>query len=131
MRDPLRLSGQREGCYPNHNAQAGRRALQMEVEIQEFIYHAELHRLKGELLELQGAEVVDVEPCYRRAHEIARERGARWFELRAATNLARLLHQEGRQTEARSLLEGVCRWFTEGFETADLQKAHALLDTMD
>ena len=108
-----------------------RRALQMENESQEYIYHAELHRLKGELLELQGAEMVDVEHCYRHAYEIARERGAKWFELRAATSLAGLLNEEGRQAEARDLLEDVCGWFTEGFETGDLQKAQALLNLVN
>jgi len=57
--------------------------------------------------------------------------GSRGFELRAAVDLARLLSAQQRQAEARALLAPVYGWFTEGFETPDLQEAKALLETLD
>jgi predicted ATPase len=65
-----------------------------------------------------------------RALTIARQQQARWWELRAATSLAKQWHAEGKPAEAYSLLEPVYRWFAEGFDTADLQAAKALLDAL-
>jgi predicted ATPase len=64
---------------------------------------------------------------YHRALAIAREQGARSFELRAATSLARLWRDQGKRAEARDLLAPVYAWFTEGFDTRDLVEAKALL----
>jgi class 3 adenylate cyclase/tetratricopeptide (TPR) repeat protein len=88
----------------------------------------ELHRLRGELL-LRGAGPAahEAEACFRRAIALARERAERSLELRAATSLARLLAGRGQRDEARALLEPVHGWFTEGFGTADLVAANALL----
>ena len=61
---------------------------------------------------------------------IAREQGTRGYELRAATSLARLWREQGRRSEARELLAPLYGWFTEGFDTADLKEAKALLDTL-
>ena len=66
----------------------------------------------------------------RTALAIAREQGTRGYELRAATSLARLRRDQGRQAEARDLLAPVYGWFTEGFDTADLKEAKALLDEL-
>jgi predicted ATPase len=60
----------------------------------------------------------------------ARKQGSRGYELRAATSLARLWSEQGRRAEARELLAPVCGWFTEGFDTADLKEAKALLDKL-
>src|SRR5208283_2459887 len=90
-------------------------------------FEAELHRLKGELLLLAGAPESDAEASMRRAIAIAQRQDAKGWELRAATSLARLLRKQGRIAESRELLTPVYNWFTEGFDTADLKDAKALL----
>ena len=90
---------------------------------------AELHRLRGNLLRrLPSPEFAEVEACFRRALAVAREQGTRGLELRAAVSLAGLLSELGRCAEARDLLAPIYGWFTEGFDTADLKDAKALLD---
>lgn len=98
----------------------------------ERFYGAELHRLRGELLLKSGdnLRVGDSESCFQWAIEIARGQGAKSWELRAAMSLARLWMQQGRRGEARQLLSEVFAWFTEGFGTADLKAAKALLDKL-
>jgi tetratricopeptide (TPR) repeat protein len=70
----------------------------------------------------------EAERCFQQAIAIARDRSERSLELRAATSSARLLGQDGRREEARRTLGEVYGWFTEGFDTADLKAARALLD---
>ena len=90
---------------------------------------AELHRHKGQLLMRQGhAEAA--EELYRQALLIARDQGAKLWELRAAASLARLRRDQGRHAEARELLAPVYSWFTEGFDTPDLKEAKALLEEL-
>jgi predicted ATPase len=91
---------------------------------------AELVRVKGELLLLQGASgaAAAAEDHFRQALDWARQEGALSWELRAATSLARLQRDHGRIGEARDLLASVYGRFTEGFGTADLQSAKRLLD---
>ena len=97
----------------------------------ERLWEAELHRLKGELLsQLKAVPRAEAEACFQQALAVARGQGARWWELRAAMSLARLWQQQGKQAEARQLLAEVYGWFTEGFDTADLQEARALLDAL-
>lgn len=92
-------------------------------------YEAELYRLRGELLLQQNADNhLEVEACFQHALDIARNQRAKSFELRAATSLARLWHQQGKRQEAHDLLAPVYRWFTEGFDTLDLKDAKGLLD---
>jgi DNA-binding winged helix-turn-helix (wHTH) protein/predicted ATPase len=120
---------------------------------------AELYRLKGELLLDCGLRIADcglkeadapsnlqsrspnpqsairnpqseVEDCFHQAVEIARRQEAKSLELRAATSLARLRLRQGRRSEARQSLLPVYEWFTEGFDTADLKDARALLDEL-
>jgi predicted ATPase len=91
----------------------------------ERFYEAELHRLKEELLLWHDA--MDAEACFQRALAIARRQQAKSWELRAATSLARLRQQQGKRVEAYDLLAPIYGWFTEGFDTADLQDAKALL----
>jgi predicted ATPase len=69
----------------------------------------------------------DAENCFREALEMARRQEAKSAELRAATSLARLWGEQGRREEARDLLAPIYGWFTEGFDTADLNDAKALL----
>ena len=97
-------------------------------QIQDRFSEPELHRLKGELLLLAGAPESDVEKSLREAIAIAQRREARSWELRAVTSLARLLRKQGKIDEARKTLSVIYNWFTEGFNTADLKDAKALLD---
>jgi predicted ATPase len=90
---------------------------------------AELHRHKGQLL-LQQGHAEAAEDLYRKARGIAVEQEAKLWELRAAVSLARLWRDQGRRTEARDFLASVYGWFTEGFGTADLKEAKALLDEL-
>jgi class 3 adenylate cyclase/predicted ATPase/DNA-binding winged helix-turn-helix (wHTH) protein len=94
-------------------------------------YEPELYRLKGELLLQQSWDnQAEAERCFLYALEIAHNPHAKSFELRAATSLARLWQQDGKHQEAHDLLASVYGWFTEGFDTADLQEAKALLETL-
>jgi predicted ATPase len=87
--------------------------------------------LKGELLLKQhDANAVEAQSCFERAIEIARKQSAKSWELRATTSLARLLNQQGRRDEARTTLADIYGWLTEGFDTADLKDARALLDEL-
>src|SRR5713101_5680477 len=92
------------------------------------IWEAELHRLKGELLLARSAEnQVEAEACFHEALAITRRQEAKSLELRAAMSLSRLWQQQGKRQEAYDLLAPIYHWFTEGFDTADLQDARALL----
>ena len=92
---------------------------------------AELHRLKGELLVLRDRRnVAKAEHCLRTAIDVARRQSARLFELRATVSLARLLRDTNRRDEARAMLAEIYNWFTEGFDTADLKDAKALLEEL-
>jgi predicted ATPase len=98
---------------------------------QERFYEAEVHRVQGELGLAQAADQhAQAETCFQHALAIARRQQARSWELRAAMSLARLWQQHGKQAEARALLAPVYGWFIEGFDTADLQEARALLDAL-
>lgn len=90
---------------------------------------AELHRLKGELLWMRGADALEVESQFLQALAIARQQEAKALELRAAMSLGRLWQQKKRQ-EARQLLGEVYGWFTEGFDTPDLKQARTLLEAL-
>ena len=93
--------------------------------------HPELLRIKGELLRLRGThEAPRVESCFRQALKEAHQQGALSWELRAATSLAGLLREQGRGVDAIAILQPVYDRFTEGFDTADLTSARALLDSL-
>ena len=109
----------------------------------ERFWEAELHRLQGELLLIQGTEkgsartaapersiMAEAETCFVRALDIARRQQAKSWELRAATSLSRLWQHQGKREAAYDLLAPVYGWFTEGFDTADLQEAKALLEDL-
>jgi tetratricopeptide (TPR) repeat protein len=92
---------------------------------------AEMLRIKGELLLMGGGGATEeAEHCFRAALEVARAQEAKWWELRATMSLARLLVKQGRRDEARTMLAEIYGWFTEGFDTADLKDAKALLDEL-
>jgi tetratricopeptide (TPR) repeat protein len=92
---------------------------------------AEIHRLRGELLLApSGAHWSDAEACFARALAVSREQSAKMWELRAGVSLARLMADQGKRTKARDLLAAIYGWFTEGFDTADLRNAKALLEEL-
>jgi predicted ATPase len=92
-------------------------------------WQAELYRLKGRLL-VAGGQHDEGEACFQRAIEVSCGQRARLLELRAATSLARLWSGRGKSDEARDLLAPIYGWFTEGFDTLDLQGAKSLLDSL-
>jgi predicted ATPase len=94
-------------------------------------YEAELRRLQGELLLKQAApDSRQAEICLHRALDLTRSQQAKSLELRAAMSLSRLWHQHGKKEEACRLLKEIYGWFTEGFDTLDLQEAKALLEEL-
>ena len=91
-------------------------------------YETERHRLKGELLlALSADHQAEAEACFQQALAVARQQQARSWELRAAMSLSRLWQQQSKRAEAHQLLAEIYGWFTEGFDTADLQEAKVLL----
>jgi predicted ATPase len=94
-------------------------------------WEAEMHRLKGMLLlALSPDHQVQAEACLHQALAVARHQQAKSLELRAAMSLSRLWQCQGKRQEAHALLAPLYGWFTEGFDTADLQEAKALLETL-
>jgi adenylate cyclase len=113
----------------------------------ERFYETELYRLKGTLTlqqegKEQGAKIEtdsrplspdlkgEAEACFLRAIEIAHGQSAKSLELRATTSLAKLWQGQGKHAEARQILAEIHNWFTEGFDTKDLQEAKALLEEL-
>jgi predicted ATPase len=82
------------------------------------------------LLAQNPSDAGEAQLCFRTAIETARRQSTRAEELRASTSLARLLAKQGRRDEARTMLADIYGWFTEGFDTADLKDAKALLDEL-
>jgi predicted ATPase len=115
---------------------------------EERVYGAELYRLKGELVLQSGVwrpasenpnaqpltpntqMEAEAEACFLKAIDIARQQQAKSWELRATVSLTRLWQRQGKKTEAHKLLSEVYDWFTEGFDTKDLQEAKALLEEL-
>jgi predicted ATPase len=94
-------------------------------------YEAELHRIKGELLLAQSSVGErEAEECFQRALRVARGQSAKSLELRAAMSLSRLWQRQGKTAEAQQLLGDIYGWFTEGFDTAGLKQAKALLEEL-
>ena len=94
-------------------------------------WEAELYRCRGELLLKRAmTDATQAEACFHQALTVARQQQAKSLELRATMSLARLWQRQGKRTEARELLASIYAWFTEGFDTADLQEARAMLDAL-
>jgi predicted ATPase len=98
-------------------------------------YEAELYRLKGELTlqsQVQGSQSTaeEAEECFKTAIEVARQQQAKSLELRAVMSLSRLWQHQGKKAEAHKMLSEIYGWFTEGFDTKDLQEAKALLEEL-
>jgi predicted ATPase len=97
----------------------------------ERFYEAELHRLRGELLLAQSpSNHMEADACFHQALNVARRQQAKSLELRAAMSLSRLWQRQGKHKEAHDLLAPIYGWFTEGFDTADLREAKALLEEL-
>jgi predicted ATPase/class 3 adenylate cyclase len=106
-------------------------ALECVEETGERWFEAELHRRKGEVaLRLSEPDRPEAERCFGKAMAVAQGQGAKLWELRAATSLARLWAEQGKRAQARDLLAPVYGWFTEGFDTQDLKDAKGLLDEL-
>ena len=124
-----------EACGRAGQVEEGRRALEEALEEvqnnEDRIYEAEVYRLMGELLLQQSAEQQrEAEESFHQALDIARHQQAKSWELRAAMSLSRLWQRHGKRAEAHALLAPIYGWFTEGFDTADLQEARVLLDEL-
>jgi predicted ATPase len=92
---------------------------------------AEVYRIKGELLLRQAIpDAPQAEACFQQALAVAHHQQAKSWELRAATSLARLWQRQGKRADAHALLAPISGWFTEGFDTADLLEAQALLEAL-
>ncbi len=112
--------------YGGQAARAGSR--RRRVEDPAGVWEAEIHRLRGEIHRSRGPDFFQLgESCFHQALSVARTQEAKSLELRAATSLARLWQGQGKLDEARGLLAPIYEWFTEGFDTADLKEAKALL----
>ena len=95
------------------------------------LFESGLHQIKGEvILRRDSSAAGEAGDCFRKAIEIARGQSAKWRELRATTSLARLLRDTNRRDEARAMVADIYNWFTEGFDTADLKDAKALLEEL-
>ena len=128
-------------------------ALRLVEKNDERFYEAEVYRIHGELTlahEIKSQKAkgksqksenpnpksqilephVEAEACFLKAIDIARQQQAKSLELRAVMSLARLWQQQGKRAEAHKLLSEIYHWFTEGFDTKDLQEAKALIDAL-
>ena len=141
--------GKRETLAEGYNSFAEAREFIRNTE--ERFWEAELYRLYGELTLRQESQNVTIktqkskfskptshilepeaeaEECFHKAIEIARRQQAKSFELRAAVSLARLWRHQGKQDQTHQLLAELYDWFTEGFDTKDLQEAKSLLTAL-
>ncbi|MBV8361846.1 MAG: hypothetical protein JO189_28510, partial [Deltaproteobacteria bacterium] len=94
------------------------------------LFESDLHRMKGEFA-LMAGDALEAQVAFSSAISIARRQQAKSFELRASLSLARLLAQQGSRNEARAMLTEIYNWFTEGFDTADLKDAKALMTELN
>jgi predicted ATPase len=121
----------REDGHPKAGLNALDEALALVDDTEARFYEAKLHRLKGVLLVKQAIpDTSQAASCCQQSLSIARRQQAKSWELRAATSLARLWQSQGKRQEAYDLLQPVYGWFTEGFDTADLKDAKALLQEL-
>jgi len=97
---------------------------------EEHVWEADLYRARGDLLMMQSGNESDVESCFQQALSIAKRQRAKTYELRAAMSLSRLWQKQRKTEEACAMLSEIYNWFTEGFETADLKEAKALLESL-
>jgi predicted ATPase len=133
MSSLLSLMAQSQGRFARYSEAfiAVDEALTLIEQTGERLFEAEVHRIKGELLLAQNlSPAAEAEDSFRTAINIAIRQNAKSWELRATVSLARLLCGTKRREEARATLAEIYNWFTEGFDTADLKDAKALLDDL-
>jgi predicted ATPase len=102
-------------------------ALQAVQNTEERVNEAELYRLQGEIMQKQGVTSTRVEKSLQNALEIARQQAAKSVELRVAVSLGRLWAEEGKPENARTLLNDLCNWFSEGLDSVDMLEARETL----
>jgi len=130
------VEAQAKAGHPEEGLTTLAEALALVEQTAERHWEAELYRLRGELLLMQGddaeaeASLHKAESCFQHAVEVARRQRAKSWELRATVSLCRLWQKQGRMDEARQMLAEIYGWFTEGFDTPDLQEAKALLEEL-
>jgi predicted ATPase len=107
-----------------------RKAKELIAETGEYLWHADVLRIEGELRLLFGGSIKEAEASFVQALEVARQQQAKSWELRAAMSMARLWRDQGKRQQARDLLAPMYGWFTEGFDTLDLKEAKAFLDEL-
>ena len=106
-------------------------ALEVMEKTDERYWKAELYRIKGELLLVRDKnEAAEAETCFQHAIEVSRRQKAKSLELRAVMSLGRLWHTQGKTVEAQQRLAEIYSWFSEGFDTGDLQEAKILLEEL-
>ena len=117
--------------HPEDGLQALAEAYTLMEQQEERWGEAEVHRLRGILLLRQAkTPQAEAEACFQQALDVARRQEAKSWELRAAMSLGRLWQQQGKRAEAHACLAPIYGWFTEGFDTADLQEAKTLLEEL-
>jgi predicted ATPase len=120
-----------KAAQPEAGLQVLAEALDLVATTKECWWEAELLRLAGVLrLQLPSPDVTQAEACFRQALDVARRQGAKALELRAAMHLSRLWQRQGTREEARQVVAEVYGWFTEGFDTSDLEEAKVLLEEL-
>ncbi len=124
------LQKARRGRRPSRAVELSAEGLAAVERSEDRMWHAELHRLRGEVLAKREAPASEVEACFRQAIEVARRQDSKSLELRATTSLSRLLQSQRRGNEARRILGEVHGWFTEGLDTRDWQQAHELIASL-
>jgi predicted ATPase len=122
-------------CFRDAQVERGKRHLQQalaEITVSaEQWWEAELHRLDGHARMLSNGDDIDgARKCFQTALQVSRTQGSKMLELRAVTDLARLIRNQGDHAQAYDLLAPVYEWFTEGFESADLRAAKLLLEEL-
>jgi len=134
---PYGLSLLGEACEQEHQQEQGLRtvdaALEQVERTDERHWEAELHRIRGNLILLKATGDAEdrAETCFHRALGVSRRQQAKSLELRAAVSLADLWRRQGKSAKAHDLLAPIHGWFSEGFDTADLQAARALLEELN
>ncbi|MGV7224945.1 MAG: adenylate/guanylate cyclase domain-containing protein [Nitrospinales bacterium] len=123
-----------EVCGKTENVEEGLNviadALALAQTNEECFWEAELYRVKGELLLMQGEDEAEAENSFKQGIETARHQHAKSLELRSTLSLSRLWHAQGKREDAKRVLTEIYNWFEEGFDSADLKEARNLLDVI-
>jgi class 3 adenylate cyclase/tetratricopeptide (TPR) repeat protein len=128
---PMMSAAFAEVCAKNGLVEEGLATVEQSLAEPQRDADAELYRVRGELLLARvPPDEAQAESSFRKAIQVARGQAARFYELRATISLARLLRDTGRRDEARTMLAEIYGWFTEGFDTADLKNAKALIEEL-